>query len=80
MEFSAGDNVVAVASMGNDPIAAHCSELMRLDKMLSAADVRAGKVRERHPVFSERLCFLFFERLADNRSIPQSPFDIPLAG
>lgn len=40
---TAGDDVVAVASMQNDPIAAHVSELFRLDKMLSAKDIKAGK-------------------------------------
>lgn len=38
-----GDEVVAVASMGSDPIAAHCSELFRLEKMLSASDIKSGK-------------------------------------
>ncbi|KAM0790878.1 hypothetical protein ACM66B_004718 [Microbotryomycetes sp. NB124-2] len=41
--YSVGDDVVAVASMGMDPIAAHVSELMRLDKMLSLSDIKAGK-------------------------------------
>lgn len=40
---AAGDEVVAVASMQNDPIAAHVSELFRLGKMLGAKEIRAGK-------------------------------------
>lgn len=30
--------------MGKDPLAVHCSELMRLDRMPSASEVRSGKV------------------------------------
>ncbi|ORY89139.1 flavo protein [Leucosporidium creatinivorum] len=41
--YTTGDDVVAVASMQNDPIAAHVSELFRLDKMLSAKEIKAGK-------------------------------------
>ncbi|KAK4050868.1 Apoptosis-inducing factor 1 [Microbotryomycetes sp. JL201] len=41
--YSVGDDVVAIASMGQDPIAAHVSELMRLDKMLSVSEIKAGK-------------------------------------
>ncbi|KDE09563.1 hypothetical protein MVLG_00458 [Microbotryum lychnidis-dioicae p1A1 Lamole] len=41
--YTAGEDVVAVASMQNDPIAAHCSELMRLNKMLSVKEIKDGK-------------------------------------
>ncbi|KAK4047215.1 Apoptosis-inducing factor 1 [Microbotryomycetes sp. JL221] len=41
--YTVGEDVVAVASMGNDPIAAHVSELMRLNKMLSISDIKNGK-------------------------------------
>ncbi|KAI8913491.1 hypothetical protein EDD86DRAFT_231820 [Gorgonomyces haynaldii] len=34
--------VVAVCSLGKDPVVSHCSELMRLDKMPSASELRAG--------------------------------------
>ncbi|KAM0746011.1 FAD/NAD(P)-binding domain-containing protein [Meredithblackwellia eburnea MCA 4105] len=37
------NEIVAVASMQNDPVAAHVSELFALGKMLSAADIKAGK-------------------------------------
>lgn len=40
---SVDDEVVAVASMQNDPIAAHVSELFRLEKMISVSDIKAGK-------------------------------------
>lgn len=43
----AGDEVVAIASMQNDPIVSHCSELLSLGKMLSVQEIKAGKVRFR---------------------------------
>ena len=42
--FAEGDEVVAVASMQNDPIAAHCSELFALGTMLTTTQIKAGKV------------------------------------
>lgn len=39
-----GDEVVAVASMQNDPIVAHISELFTLGKMLTVTAIKAGKV------------------------------------
>jgi hypothetical protein len=41
--LAVGDDIVAVASMQNDPIAAHVSELFRLNKMLTSKDIKAGK-------------------------------------
>ncbi|GAA6041355.1 hypothetical protein JCM8097_007682 [Rhodosporidiobolus ruineniae] len=41
--YTKGDEVVAAASMQRDPIVAHISELLKLDKMLSKADLKAGK-------------------------------------
>ncbi|QRW21600.1 apoptosis-inducing factor 1 [Rhizoctonia solani] len=38
-----GDKVTAVSSMQNDPIVSKCSELMRLELMPSASEIRAGK-------------------------------------
>ncbi|TNY20584.1 hypothetical protein DMC30DRAFT_411666 [Rhodotorula diobovata] len=38
-----GDQVVAAASMQSDPVVAHISELMRLDKMLSKQEIKDGK-------------------------------------
>lgn len=37
------DEVVAVATMGRDPLSSHVSELMRLGKMLSAQELKDGK-------------------------------------
>jgi len=33
--------------MQRDPIVAHCSELMKLGKMLNKDDIKAGKVSQR---------------------------------
>ncbi|PJF18030.1 hypothetical protein PSACC_02187 [Paramicrosporidium saccamoebae] len=38
------EQISAVATMGRDPLAVHCSELLRLGRMPSAASIRAGKV------------------------------------
>jgi len=38
-----GNETVAASSMQRDPIVAHCSELMKLGKMLSKEDIKAGK-------------------------------------
>ncbi|BGP34298.1 Apoptosis-inducing factor 1 [Rhodotorula toruloides] len=38
-----GQNVVAAASMQRDPIVAHISELMKIDKMLTKDELKAGK-------------------------------------
>jgi len=38
-----GDNVIAVSSMQNDPIVSKSAELMRLELMPSASEIRAGK-------------------------------------
>ena len=43
--FTEGETVLAVASLGRDPVVSHCSELMRLGKMPFASELRAGKVR-----------------------------------
>ena len=37
------DKVLAVATMGRDPLTVHCSELMRLNRMPSASIIKAGK-------------------------------------
>lgn len=42
--FAEGQNVVAAASMQRDPIVAHISELMKIDKMLTKDELKAGKV------------------------------------
>ena len=39
-----GEEVVAVASMQRDPVVARVSELFALGRMLTASEVRAGKV------------------------------------
>jgi NADPH-dependent 2,4-dienoyl-CoA reductase/sulfur reductase-like enzyme len=41
--YTKGDVVVAVATMGKDPVMAQSAELMRLGKMLSKADIKGGK-------------------------------------
>ncbi|CAE6419832.1 unnamed protein product [Rhizoctonia solani] len=41
--YTKGDKVTAVSSMQNDPIVSKCSELMRLELMPSASEIRAGK-------------------------------------
>jgi NADPH-dependent 2,4-dienoyl-CoA reductase/sulfur reductase-like enzyme len=38
-----GDSVLAVATLGRDPLASHCSELFRVGKMPSAAEITSGK-------------------------------------
>ncbi|CAE6416459.1 unnamed protein product [Rhizoctonia solani] len=38
-----GEKVIAVSSMQNDPVVSKCSELMRLELMPSASELRAGK-------------------------------------
>jgi len=40
--FLHGDSVLAVASVGRDPVVSHCSELFRIGKMPSAAEIRGG--------------------------------------
>lgn len=45
MRCTEGDEVVAAASMQNDPIVAHVSELFALGKMISGRDIRGGQVR-----------------------------------
>lgn len=42
--FIKGLNVVAVATMGRDPLAVHCGELFLQRRMLSAEEIRMGKV------------------------------------
>jgi hypothetical protein len=42
--FTDGPTILAVASLGRDPVVSHCSELMRLGKMPTAAEIKAGKV------------------------------------
>jgi len=44
-ECVVGNETVAASSMQRDPIVAHCSELMKLGKMLNKEDIKAGKVR-----------------------------------
>jgi hypothetical protein len=54
MRCTEGDEVVAAASMQNDPIVAHVSELFALGKMISGRDIRGGQVRTPsmdHPCF-----------------------------
>lgn len=41
--FGKGDEIVAVASMGRDPIVTHCSELYTLKKMPTFSAVKGGK-------------------------------------
>jgi len=41
--YFVGNETVAASSMQRDPIVAHCSELMKLGKMLSKEDIKAGK-------------------------------------
>jgi len=41
--YGKGDEIVAVASMGRDPVVAHCSELFTLKKMPTMSDVKGGK-------------------------------------
>lgn len=41
--YAKGDEVVAVASMGRDPIVSHCSELYSFGKMPTFSDVKGGK-------------------------------------
>ncbi|KAF8525825.1 hypothetical protein BU17DRAFT_83310 [Hysterangium stoloniferum] len=41
--YTKGDRIIAVASMQFDPIVTYCSELLRLGKMPSASEIRAGK-------------------------------------
>ncbi|GAA5897109.1 uncharacterized protein JCM6883_006583 [Sporobolomyces salmoneus] len=41
--YFVGNETVAAASMQRDPIVAHCSELMKLGKMLSKDDIKSGK-------------------------------------
>ena len=47
---AAGNETVAAASMQRDPIVAHCSELMKLGKMLNKDEIKAGKVSQRFPL------------------------------
>jgi NADPH-dependent 2,4-dienoyl-CoA reductase/sulfur reductase-like enzyme/nitrite reductase/ring-hydroxylating ferredoxin subunit len=39
-----GDKVAAVATMGRDPVAAACSELIRMKKMPTASQIKAGSL------------------------------------
>jgi len=41
--YGKGDEIVAVASMGRDPIVTHCSELFTFKKMPSFSEVKGGK-------------------------------------
>ncbi|CAG8473690.1 1080_t:CDS:10 [Acaulospora morrowiae] len=41
--YSRGDKVLAVATLGKDPLASHCAELLRLGLLPSATEIRAGK-------------------------------------
>ncbi|TPX36664.1 hypothetical protein SmJEL517_g01365 [Synchytrium microbalum] len=38
-----GENVLAVAGLGKDPLVSYCSELLRLGKMPSASELKTGK-------------------------------------
>ena len=41
--FYVKDNqVLAVCSLGKDPVVSHCSELMRIGKMPSANEIKSG--------------------------------------
>lgn len=40
--YTQGERVVAVATMASDPVAAHCSELLRTGRMPTASQIRAG--------------------------------------
>ncbi|GAA5938748.1 uncharacterized protein JCM15063_004857 [Sporobolomyces koalae] len=42
--YFAGNETVAAASMQRDPIVAHCSELLKLGKMLTKEELKSGKV------------------------------------
>lgn len=80
-----GEEVVAASSMQRDPIVARVSELMRLDKMLTKSEIKAGKVRlsgsERESA-SRRPCLRARTRVADylHGVYAQSPLDVPLVG
>ena len=41
--YAKGDDIVAVATMGMDPIMVKCAELMRSGEMLSRKDIESGK-------------------------------------
>lgn len=41
--YTKGNDIVAVASMGMDPVMVKCAELMRAGKMLSKSDIQAGR-------------------------------------
>ncbi|GJN92313.1 hypothetical protein Rhopal_005343-T1 [Rhodotorula paludigena] len=41
--YTKGEEVVAAASMQRDPIVAHCSELLKLDKMPTKSELQKGK-------------------------------------
>jgi hypothetical protein len=41
--YGKGEEIVAVASMGRDPVVSHCSELYRLGKMPAYSEVKGGK-------------------------------------
>jgi hypothetical protein len=45
------NKVVAVASMGRDPVVMKCSELMRLGKMPTAEQIKSGHVSHFHSIF-----------------------------
>ena len=38
-----GDKVLAVCSLGKDPVVSHCSELLRIGKMPTATEIKSGK-------------------------------------
>ena len=50
--YTKGDKVIAVASMQADPLVSKVSELIRLNKMLSASEIREGKVGPHPAVIS----------------------------
>ncbi|CED83795.1 flavo protein [Phaffia rhodozyma] len=41
--YAKGEDIIAVASMAQDPLNSHCSELLRLEKMPSMSEVKGGK-------------------------------------
>lgn len=53
-----GEEVVAASSMQRDPIVARVSELMRIEKMLTKSEIKAGKVR--HVRERAKECLLSF--------------------
>ena len=41
--YAKGDEIVAVASMGMDPVVMKCAELMRRGEMLSKSQIQGGE-------------------------------------